>query len=212
MKLEGEHVFKGPREAVWEMFYDPEVLASALPGTQKLEMVAENEYEGAMNVRIGPVSGSFTGKLVISDVVEPESCTLTVDGRGTPGFAKGVGRVQFIDQGDGTTLMKYEGDMNIGGALASVGQRMFDSVAKTMIRQAFELLDKALEARLAAKASGSEVGDFKPPSETEFAAAVAKDMAGGLTKIPEVRLLMYIIPLVTVLVILAVLFRGCSGQ
>lgn len=211
MKLEGEHVFKGPREAVWEMFYDPEVLASALPGTQKLEMVAENEYEGAMNVRIGPVSGSFTGKLVISDVVEPESCKLTVDGRGTPGFAKGVGRVQFIDQGDGTTLMKYEGDMNIGGALASVGQRMIDSVAKTMIRQAFEVLDKALEARLAAKASGSEVVDFKPPSETEFAAAVAKDMAGGLTKIPEVRLLMYIIPLVAVLVLLAVLFRGCSG-
>lgn len=211
MKLEGEHVFKGPREAVWEMFYDPEVLASALPGTQKLEMVAENEYEGAMNVRIGPVSGSFTGKLVISDVVEPESCTLTVDGRGTPGFAKGVGRVQFADQGDGTTLMKYEGEMNIGGALASVGQRMIDSVAKTMIRQAFEVLDKALEARLAAKASGSEVVDFKPPSETEFAAAVAKDMAGGLTKIPEVRLLMYIIPLVTVLVLLAVLFRGCSG-
>ncbi|MCX7976968.1 MAG: carbon monoxide dehydrogenase subunit G [Bellilinea sp.] len=211
MKLEGEHVFKGPREAVWEMFYDPEVLARALPGTQKLEMVAENEYEGAMNVRIGPVSGSFTGKLVISDVVEPESCTLTVDGRGTPGFAKGVGRVQFIDQGDGTTLMKHEGEMNIGGALASVGQRMIDSVAKTMIRQAFEVLDKALEARLAAKASGSEVVDFKPPSETEFAAAVAKDMAGGLTKIPEVRLLMYIIPLVAVLVLLAVLFRGCSG-
>ncbi|WP_448336040.1 SRPBCC family protein [Bellilinea sp.] len=211
MKLEGEHVFKGPREAVWEMFYDPEVLASALPGTQKLEMVAENEYEGAMNVRIGPVSGSFTGKLVISDVVEPESCTLTVDGRGTPGFAKGVGRVQFIDQGDGTTLLKYEGEMNIGGSLASVGQRMIDSVAKTMIRQAFEVLDKALEARLAAKASGSEVVDFKPPSETEFAAAVAKDMAGGLTKIPEVRLLMYIIPLVAVLVLLAVLFRGCSG-
>lgn len=211
MKLEGEHVFNGPREAVWEMFYDPEVLASALPGTQKLELVAENEYEGAMNVRIGPVSGSFTGKLVISDVVEPESCTLTVDGRGTPGFAKGVGRVQFIDQGDGTTLLKYEGDMNIGGSLASVGQRMIDSVAKTMIRQAFEVLDKALEARLAAKASGSEVVDFKPPSETEFAAAVAKDMAGGLTKIPEVRLLLYIIPLVAVLVLLAVLFRGCSG-
>lgn len=211
MKLEGEHVFKGPREAVWEMFYDPEVLASALPGTQKLNMVSENEYEGAMNVRIGPVSGSFTGKLVISDVVEPESCTLTVDGRGTPGFAKGVGKVQFVDQGDGSTLLKYEGDMNIGGALASVGQRMIDSVAKSMIRQAFETLDKALEARLAAKSSGSEVVDFKPPSETEFAAAVAKDMAGGLTKVPEIRLLMYIIPLVAVLVLAAVLLNSCGG-
>ncbi|MEW6650129.1 MAG: hypothetical protein AB1453_08065, partial [Chloroflexota bacterium] len=79
------------------------------------------------------------------------------------------------------------------------------------IRQAFETLDKALEARLAAKLSGSEVVDFKPPSETEFAAAVAKDMAGGFTKLPEVRLLMYIIPLVAVLVVVAVLLKNCGG-
>ena len=36
MKIEGEHVFKGPREEVWEMFYDPDVLAQHFPGTQSL--------------------------------------------------------------------------------------------------------------------------------------------------------------------------------
>jgi hypothetical protein len=205
MKLEGEHVFKGPREDVWEMFYDPEVLASAVPGMDKLDVIAENEYEGVMNVRIGPVSGKFQGKLSLTDVVAPESLTLNVDGRGAPGFAKGVGKAVFIEQPDGTTLLKYDGDVNIGGALASVGQRMIDSVAKSMIRTAFETLDQALEARLAAKASGSEVVDFKPPTQTEFAANVAKDMVGGLTKVPELRLLLYIIPLVIVLLIVALI-------
>ncbi len=209
MKLEGEHVFNGPREDVWDMFYDPAILASAVPGMDKLDIVAENEYEGIMNVRIGPVSGKFSGKLTLSDIVAPESLTLTVDGRGAPGFAKGVGRVKFEDA-DGKTLMKYEGDVNIGGALASVGQRMIDSVAKSMIRTAFETLDKALEARLAAKSSGSEV-DFKPPTQTQFASSVAKDMFGGLTKIPEIRLLLYILPLVMVLIIIALVLKNCGG-
>ncbi len=194
MNLEGEHVFRGPRQDVWDMFYDPNVLASALPGTQKLDKVSENEYNGVINVRIGPVSGSFSGKLTVSDEKPPESCTLTVDGRGAPGFAKGVGHVSFFDQGDGTTLMKYTGEVTIGGTLASVGQRMIDSVSKSMIRQGFELLDKALEARLAAKTTGKAV-EFTAPTETDFAKGVAKDMGKDWMKIAEVRMLMYVIPI-----------------
>jgi carbon monoxide dehydrogenase subunit G len=175
MNITGEHVFKGPRQEVYTLFRDPDVLSTCLPGTQTLNKIDEQHYEGAINLRVGPVSGTFSGKLEVSDEVPPEKCTLTVDGRGAPGFAKGVGHVEFTDQGDGTTLMKYSGDVQIGGTLASVGQRMIDSVSKSMIRQAFETLDMALEARLAAKTTGQAV-DFKPPTETQFAAEVAKGM------------------------------------
>lgn len=148
MILEGEHVFNGPRQAVWDMFLDPEVLSGALPGQSKFTKDSETEYNGEINIRIGPVSGKFSGKMTLSEVNEPESCTLTVTGNGIAGFAKGVGKVHFADQGDGSTLLKYTGEMNIGGTLASVGQRMLDSVSKNMLRQGFESLDKVLEARL----------------------------------------------------------------
>jgi len=152
MKLEGEYLFNGPRQDVWDMVRDPDALATALPGTQKLTKISENEYEGAINMRIGPVSGSFAGKLTVSNEVPPESCTLTVEGKGIAGFAKGVGNVTLIEQTESKTLLKYTGDMNIGGRLASVGQRLFDSVSKNMIRQGFEALDKTLAARIASKA------------------------------------------------------------
>ncbi|MDR3574923.1 MAG: carbon monoxide dehydrogenase subunit G [Anaerolineaceae bacterium] len=154
MNLEGEHLFKGPRQDVWELIRDPEVLATALPGTQKLNKIDEQHYEGNMNIRIGPVSGAFSGKLEIADEVPPQKCTLIVEGRGPAGFAKGTGHVIFDDCGDSTTLLKYSGDMQIGGILASVGQRMIDSVSKGMIKQAFETLDKTLEERMAAKTDG----------------------------------------------------------
>lgn len=185
MKLAGEFVFDGSREEVWELVRDPEVLSTALPGAQSLNKVSESEYEGTMNVRVGPVSGVFSGRVVVSDEVPPESYTLSVEGRGGAGFAKGTGHVQLIDQGDDTTLMKYEGDVQIGGKLASVGQRMLDTVSKSMTRQGLETLNKALQARKTAKAEGREV-EYIPPSEAEFAVAVARDLVGEVFS-PEYR-------------------------
>lgn len=186
MKLDGEHIFHGPREAVWALIRDPEALAKALPGTERLTKLSENEYEGTMNVRIGPVAGVFSGKVLVSNEVPPESCTLTAEGKGAQGFAKGVGRVQLISQDDGTTLMKYDGDVQIGGKLASVGQRSLDTVSRSMIRQGLIALDQALEARLAAQAAGKQEIEYAKPTEAKFAVAVAKDVAGEILSSPQV--------------------------
>ncbi len=147
MIIEGEHVFKAPRQVVYEMFNDPNALATAVPGMQKLEKTDATHYEGAIHLRIGPISAQFAGVLSLTDENPPESVTLNVEGKGVAGFAKGVGKVHFTDLGDNTTLLKYSGDVNIGGTLASVGQRMIDSVAKSMIKSGMEKLDKTLEER-----------------------------------------------------------------
>jgi len=148
MRIEGEHVFNGSREDVWVMVRDPEVLATLVPGTTKLNQLSESEYEGEINLRIGPISGSFSGKIFVEDEVPPESCTLKAEGDGRAGFFKGSGTVHLTEQDDGT-LMKYEGDIQIGGKLASIGQRLIDVTSKTMINQGMKGLDAALEARKA---------------------------------------------------------------
>jgi len=179
MKIEGEYSFNGPREEVWELVRDPEMLTKALPGAQSMKQVSENVYEGKMNVRVGPVAGVFSGRLVVTDEIPPESYTLAVDGRGAPGFVKGTGAVQLVDRGDGTTLMKYEGELQVGGKLAGVGQRLMDSASKSIIRQGLESMNQALQARMAGEEEGEPV-EYTPPSETEFAAAVAKDVVKDL--------------------------------
>jgi hypothetical protein len=210
MRIEGEYVFDGPREEVWKLVRDPEVLASALPGAQNLTKVSDQEYLGEMNVRVGPVAGVFTGKVLVSDEVPPESYTLGVEGKGGPGFAEGTGHVDLVDLGDGKTLMKYTGDVNIGGRLAGVGQRMIETVSKSMTRQGLESLNKALQARMAAQAEGVQAA-YRPPTETEFATAVAKDMARGIASTEEARVLMFVIPTVVVLAIIAVLVTQCGA-
>lgn len=201
MKIEGEYVFDGPREKVWEIVRDPEVLATALPGTQSLELVSEAEYAGQMHVRVGPVSGVFAGRIVVSEEVPPESCTLSVDGRGAPGFASGIGHIQLEELEDGRTLMKYEGEMQVGGRIASVGQRLIDSASKSMIAQGLESLNNSLKAQ-EAEAEGREV-EYVPPSEAEFAAAVARDVARDM--LPPPRTMGIILAAVAALLVLVFL-------
>ena len=186
MKIEGEYLFGGPRQEVWELVRDPDVLAMALPGTQSLQQVSESEYEGTMNVRVGPVAGVFAGRIVISDEVPPESLTLTVGGKGAPGFATGVGHVRLAEQADGTTLMSYDGDVQIGGKLASVGQRLIDTASRSIIGQGLESLNDVLQARMQAAVKGVEV-EYTPPSETQFARGVAKDMAKEMLSSPQAK-------------------------
>jgi carbon monoxide dehydrogenase subunit G len=209
MRLEGTYVFDGPREQVWSIVRDPEVLATALPGTQSLEQVSENEYAGKMHVRIGPVSGVFSGRLVVSDEVPPESYALSVDGRGAPGFAKGTGHVRLLEHEDERTLMEYEGEMQVGGKIASVGQRLIDTASRSMIGQGLDSLNNALQAQMRAEAEGVEV-EYVPPSEAEFAAAVAKDMAREM--LPPAQSIGIILAVVAAVLILALLLGRRRGE
>lgn len=147
MKVEGEHLFKAPREFVYDMFNDPNALGAAVPGLQKMTRVDATHYDALIGIRVGPVSANFSGTLSLTDENPPESVTLNVEGKGGAGFVKGVGYVKFEDLGDQTTMLKYTGEANIGGTLASVGQRMIDSVSKSIFKTAFEKLDKILEER-----------------------------------------------------------------
>jgi carbon monoxide dehydrogenase subunit G len=175
MKVQGEHLFKGTPQQVWELFRDTEVMAAALPGTRKMELVAENKYQAVMNVRVGPVAGEFSGELLISNENFPHSYTMSVEGRGKPGFLKGVGDVILKEQGEIQTLMEYVGEVQIGGRLAAVGQRLIDTVSKSIISAAFETLDKVLAERVAAAEENREVS-YEKASESDYAAAVAKDL------------------------------------
>jgi len=149
MKIEGEYTFDGTREDVWKLVRDPEVLATCLPGTQSLRLVGENEYEGEIKVRIGPIAGSFSGRLLVANEAPPVSCTLTVAGTGKVGFLKGSGDIVLSEQVERRTLMKYTGEVQIGGKVASVGQRLFDTVSKGMVKQGLDKLNEILKARSA---------------------------------------------------------------
>ena len=188
MKIAGDYTFEAPRDLVWEALNDPNVLAQIMPGCEKLVQLGENEYEGALNIKVGPVQGVFQGLIKLTDISAPESYKMQVDGKGASGFVKGVGAVVLEDQGD-TTLMHYDGDAQVGGRIASVGQRLIDSSAKSIIKQSLEGLHQYIKAKNAvveaAKAAAAldKTGGADAISTEEAAAARQAAVAAAVAAV-----------------------------
>jgi carbon monoxide dehydrogenase subunit G len=140
MELVGEHTFNMPREQVYKMMLDPDVLKASLPGCEKLEAIGEDEYAATMKIGIAMIKGTFTGKVKITDKVEPESYTMHIEGSGPQGQVNGVGKLQFVDDGTSTTV-KYSGEANVTGTIARVGARMIQPAARTIAGQFFKSIE-----------------------------------------------------------------------
>jgi carbon monoxide dehydrogenase subunit G len=140
MKIEGTHQLNAPRERVYQALVDPEVLQRCIPGCERLEKTAENTYSVTIRAGIGAIKGVFTGSVRLEDMRPPEHYRIVVEGKGTPGFLKGSGDLDLEAQGEGT-LIKYTGDLQLGGTIASVGQRMIQGTAKMMASQFFTALE-----------------------------------------------------------------------
>ncbi|MCS6843946.1 MAG: carbon monoxide dehydrogenase subunit G [Caldilineales bacterium] len=174
MRIEGSYTFQAPREVVWDAIMDPEVMGRALPGGEKLERISETEYVGVMDVRVGPVQGKFSGKIELLEAVRPERCVMKVDGRGAPGFISGSGSWELAADGN-ATVMTYSGDVDVGGRIANVGQRLLESSAKSLTRQGLEALDAQIQARMApppaAEPAAAEVAAAEPAPAAEAPSA-----------------------------------------
>ena len=141
MKISGSHTIPVPVPRAYETLRDPEVLAKCIPGCEGLTKVGEDEYEMRMKMAISAMQGLFTGKVRIADQKPLESFRLIVDGSGKIGFMKGDGVLTLVPVEAGTEV-RYEGEANIGGMIAGVGQRLLDTTAKLLIKKFFEKLSE----------------------------------------------------------------------
>jgi len=125
MTLRGEGFVRAPVELVWEYLHDPEVLREVTPFVKRLEQLEGQAYSSESEVKVGPIHGTFRGKLRIEEM-----------------------RIRLKEE-DGGTRIEYEGDARMSGLLARLGQRLIGSTVKKVAGEFFTNLQKRLQADLA---------------------------------------------------------------
>jgi len=142
MKISGSYTLPVAPERAYQILQDPAILAQAIPGCESLETIGPDEYRMKMKVLLAALSGAFEGKVRIADPSPPSSFRLIVEGSGRIGFMKGEGllRLSPADGDNASTVISYQGDAQVGGTMAAVGQRLIDGTAKMMIKKFFDKL------------------------------------------------------------------------
>lgn len=140
MKIEGTHKIQAPRERVFQALTDPAILQKCIPGCEELQKTAENQYTAKLSAGVGSIKSVFTATVSLDELSPPAHYKLIIEGKGQPGFVKGSGGFDLAEQ-DGGTEVKYSGDVNVGGLIASVGQRMLQGAARMMASKFFSALE-----------------------------------------------------------------------
>lgn len=145
MDMSDSRIIAAPPEVVWAALLSPEVLKAAVPGCEELTGSAAEGFEASVVQKVGPVKARFAGVVVVSDIVEGVSLTLSGEGKGgAAGFAKGGARVMLEAEGAGTKL-SYVVEAKVGGKLAQLGSRIIDGFARKMADDFFERFAEAVE-------------------------------------------------------------------
>jgi carbon monoxide dehydrogenase subunit G len=148
MRLEYSHSLQYSREKIWETLLDPQVLRRVLPGVETFDVVGAGQYEMVVALGVPAVKGTFRGSIAIEDEQFPSQYRLRGQGKGAPGWVRGSALIEFVPESDATRVA-LGADVQVGGRIAVVGQRALESVAKAMVRELFESLDRELAGRQA---------------------------------------------------------------
>jgi carbon monoxide dehydrogenase subunit G len=146
MQLRGNHVINASPEIIWNMLIDPDILASIVPGIEKIEKTGDNTFKSTVVIKLGPVNSSFTGSLQMDDLEKDKGFTLKVQQNSKVGNANAVVKIDLAPVSENQATVSFDGNVKLSGLLASMGQRVLGSVANMLSKQFFTNMEKEIKA------------------------------------------------------------------
>ena len=95
MELNGEQLIAAPIPDVWRGLNDIDVLAKSIPGCEEISRVSPEEIHAKVMFKIGPVRARFSGKLLLSDVIPEQACSMAFEGSGVARYADQLGAAKL---------------------------------------------------------------------------------------------------------------------
>jgi carbon monoxide dehydrogenase subunit G len=145
VNLSGTVTLPADPQQVWSLLTDPQRLARLLPGCERLDPDGPHRFRAAVKFGVAAISGKYAGTLELSQLKPPHSLAIGFDGRGLPGFVKGRARIELLRKGPATEL-HYSGEAQVGGMMATVGQRLLEAAARKIVQQFFDAAASELES------------------------------------------------------------------
>ncbi len=148
-------------EAIWSIVMDETRLAETVPGARSLRRVLDPDdhafmtraddhaYAADVAMGVGPLKATYLVEVALTDREPVRRLRLAGGARGPFGASAGEGFVALHPVGGGTRI-DYRYAILITGRVASVGGRLVDGLADTLIERFFRLLSERVAGETAA--------------------------------------------------------------
>jgi uncharacterized protein len=123
-----------PIMKLYRFFLDAQTVGACIPGCEQVEIISENEYDSIIKTKVGIISANFKVRTLIAETV-PYTLIRTVGhGKETRNLGQFRQKTEIAlkELAPNETEVFYEADVTIVGKLATFGDRILKSKAKTL--------------------------------------------------------------------------------
>ena len=143
MEISGAYAFAAPPERVWNLLLDPAVIASCIPGCERFEPDGDDRYRVRLAVALAAITGTYEGRVSISEKVPETSYRLAAEGQGRPGSVAGNAAI-VLSADEAGTVVHVSATVQTRGTIARMGQRLIGGVSQMMMDRFFACLESKL--------------------------------------------------------------------
>ena len=144
-----------PADEVWAFFGDPKEVISCLPGASIIRQRSADDFDGAMAIKLGPITANFTGRARITH--DDSSCSGVIIGSGNDksGGSRAAGEVEYVvhDAGSDQATVELKIRALLAGPLAQFGRT---GIVDDLVAKMTERFFANFEARLSGVAPAGD--------------------------------------------------------
>lgn len=135
LSFSGSTEVSAPPEVVWQRLIDPEFVASAAPGVERVEKLDGSRFTVFSAFGLGAIKLYFTLDVELLEVLAPRQVTMRAQGKAPGSVADVTTSIELAEAvADGTT-MNWHSECDVSGILASVGGHLLEGTARKLTEQ-----------------------------------------------------------------------------
>lgn len=178
MEIEKKMTIAAPRDKVWALLLDPNVMGACVPGMESIDVISDTEYLVNIHVKMSFISARFKVRTLITEMDAPNY--LKSEGTGEDSSItsslKHTSEVYLTELGPEETEFRTTVNVELLGRLGSFGMNMVKNKADRM----WDDFGKNLSDRIVNGAAGNPGEPDNPPRSSGDAAS-----ASGASAEPE---------------------------
>jgi carbon monoxide dehydrogenase subunit G len=146
MRFEGTVSIRAPRQKVWDYLTDPEKVAGAAPGLEKLEVLEPGKkFRATTSIGFGTVKVRFVNDVEWVEVTPPTMARMKAHGTAPGSGVDATTSMVLTDGQGGATELAWSADIQIVGTIASMASRLMGGVTKKLTAAFFDRVRQEIE-------------------------------------------------------------------
>jgi uncharacterized protein len=144
LQYSGEEQIPAAFDKVWTFVTDPERVGRCFPDVVDVVVQDPTHFDAVVQVGVGPVRGKFKLKVELVPDAAKRRLDMKVSGGGFGSAVDMTAGADMAEAGPGATTLKWSGQAEARGPIATVGGRVLDAQAQKLIGQAFATVRERL--------------------------------------------------------------------